>query len=94
MPGLVLASVARVPLDGVAAFQSYETAVLPLLREHAGTRERRLRNSEGTLELHIVRFATREEFEKFRADPRRLTAAPLLAKSGAVVELMELKDVD
>jgi hypothetical protein len=94
VPGLVLALLARMPPEGVAAFQAYEAAVLPLLDSYAGTLERRMRNEDGTTELHVVRFASRSEFERFRADPDRLAAAPLLQQSGAVIELMELRDVE
>jgi len=92
--GLLLTLIARVPLEGVAAFQQYEDAVLPLLSEHGGALERRLRNGDGTIELHIVSFAKREALETFRADPKRLAAAPLLHKSWAAIELIELRDVD
>ncbi|MGD9804916.1 MAG: hypothetical protein AB7E81_05245 [Hyphomicrobiaceae bacterium] len=94
MSGLVLAVIARVPPEGIAAFQAYEAAVLPLLANYAGTLERRMRNEDGTTELHVVRFASRSEFEGFRADPNRLAAAPVLQQSGAVIELMELHDVE
>lgn len=94
MPDLVLALIARVPPEGIAAFQAYEDAVLPLLEEHGGTLERRLRNAEGTVELHVVRFASRASLDQFRADPRRQAAAPLLQQSEAAIEVMELHDVE
>jgi hypothetical protein len=93
LAGLVLALIARLPLEGVAKFQAYEAAVLPLLPDYGGVLERRLRNAEGTVEMHIIRFASREDFERFRKDPRRDTAAPLLQSSGAAIELFELHDV-
>ena len=91
---LVLALIVRVAPEGVAAFQAYEDAVLPLLRDYGGALERRLRNADGTVEVHIVRFASRANFERFRTDPRRETATPMLQRSGAAVELIELHDVD
>jgi hypothetical protein len=90
---LTLALIARVPPDGVAAFQSYESRVLPLLSEHGGRLERRLRSGDGTVELHIVAFAAADQLERFRADPRRAEAAPLLAQSRASTELLLLDDV-
>jgi hypothetical protein len=92
--GLLLVLIARVPLEGVAAFQAYEAAVLPLLPEYGGSLERRLRNADGTQEMHIVRFGSSVDFEKFRQDPRRSAAAHLLQHSGAAFEMMELHDVD
>ncbi|MGE0765847.1 MAG: hypothetical protein AB7L90_05245 [Hyphomicrobiaceae bacterium] len=94
MPALLLTLVARVPPEGVADFRAYEEAVLPLLCKYGGALERRLRNADGTVEIHVVRFAARPDFERFRADPDRLAAAPLLKRSEAVIELMELHDVD
>lgn len=90
---VTLALIARIPSDGVAAFQAYEDRVLPLLAEHGGRLERRLRNSDGTIELHIVGFATAAQLDHFRSDPRRAEAAPLLAQSGATSELLVLHDV-
>jgi hypothetical protein len=90
---LTLALIARVPPDGVAAFQSYESRVLPLLAHHGAELQRRMRNGDGTVELHILAFPSADHLARFRADPRRAEAAPLLAGSGATTELLELDDV-
>jgi hypothetical protein len=90
---LVLALIARVPASGVTDFQEYEARVLPLLAEYDGRLDRRLRNADGTVELHVLRFASRDGLDRFRQDKRRVEAAPLLHRSGATVELMELRDV-
>ena len=76
MSGLTLALVAKIPASGVDDFQAYEDAVLPLLPDHGGRLERRLRNADGTLEVHIVSFASRAGFDSFRNDPRRTAASP------------------
>ena len=94
MSGLKLAVIARVPSAGVADFQGYEARVLPLLAEHGGVLERRLRNSDGTVELHVLRFADRGSLDAYRADQRRLEAAPQLQRSGAAMEAVEVFDVD
>ena len=94
MTAVKLALLARVPAPGVADFQRYESCVLPLLAEHRGKLERRLRNADGTVELHIVSFESREALQLFRADSRREAAAPLLQRSGAAIELHEMTDVD
>jgi hypothetical protein len=44
----------RIPTEGVEDFRAYEEAVLPLLPEFNGRLERRLRNPDGTVEMHIV----------------------------------------
>ena len=94
MPGVTLALRAQIPAAGVAEFQRYEALVLPLLAEHGGTLERRLRNGDGTVEFHVVRFDSHEALQRFRADPRREAAAPLLQRCAAAIELHEVTDVD
>ncbi|MEZ5856744.1 MAG: hypothetical protein R3D67_19105 [Hyphomicrobiaceae bacterium] len=93
MSGITLAVVAHIPPAGVAAFQAYEDTVLRLLGAHDGTLERRLRNVDGTLEVHVVRFASPAAFEAFRADPERTAVADLLEQSGAQVEATHVTDV-
>lgn len=92
--GLTLVLTARIPPPGVAMFQAYETKVLPLLGEYGGTLQRRLRNGDGTIEVHIVYFETAEGLTSFRDDPRRAAASSLLTASGAVIELVEVQNVD
>jgi len=90
---LTLVLIARIPPDGVGAFQAYEDRVLPLLNEHGGRLQRRLRNDMGTVELHIVSFPSDIALEKYRSDPRRTAAAPLLERSSAKVERLSLRNV-
>ena len=92
--GLTLVLTARVPASGIAQFQAYEAKVLPLLAEHGGTLERRLRSADGTFEMHILHFKTRSGFESFRNDPRRHALSLLLSSSGAVFELTEVHAVE
>jgi hypothetical protein len=91
--GLLLALTARIPFAGIEAFLAYEARVLPLLGDHGGILQRRLRIGDGTTEFHIVRFAARAGFESFRNDPRRAAASELLTASGAVIEVVEVLDV-
>jgi hypothetical protein len=85
--------IARVPPDGVASFQAYEEAVLPLLSEFGGLLERRLRNADGTIEVHIVSFDSEQSFQRFRSDPRRASYAHLLERSSAKNERIAMADV-
>jgi hypothetical protein len=85
--------IARIPPDGVEAFQAYEDRVLPLLNEHGGRLQRRLRNGAGTIELHIVSFPSDIAFKRYRSDPRRTAALPLLECSAATLERLSLRDV-
>ena len=90
---LLLALTIRIPPKGISAFLAYEAEVLPLLSEYGGTLQRRLRNADCTIELHLVRFATREGLERFRSDPRRQAASPMMIASGAVTEMIEVTEV-
>jgi hypothetical protein len=85
--------IARIPAHGIADFRAYEDAVLPLLPEFNGRLERRLRNPEGTVEMHIVSFASQADFQDYRNDPRRTAQALLLEKSSAKLELLQMANV-
>jgi hypothetical protein len=84
---------ARIPPAGIAAFRRYEDAVLPLLADHGGRLERRLRSEAGDVEVHVLAFAESDGLERYRGDPRRAAHAHLLEASGARTELLELGDV-
>jgi hypothetical protein len=84
---------ARLPEGRLDAFDAYESTVLPLLAEHGGRLERRLRTLDDRVEAHLVSFPGDEDFAAYRADPRRSSAAPLLDSSGAAIELLAVRDV-
>jgi hypothetical protein len=84
--------IAQIPTEGLEAFRAYEDAVLPLLPEFNGRLERRLRNPDGTVEVHIVSFASDADFQNYRNDPRT-TQAWLLEKSSAKLELLQMANV-
>jgi hypothetical protein len=85
--------IARIPPEGVEAFRAYEDAVLPLLPEFNGSLERRLRNPDGTIEIHIVSFTSEADFQNYGNDPRRTAHARLLEKSSAKLELLPMANV-
>jgi hypothetical protein len=85
--------IARIPAEGIADFRAYEDAVLPLLPEYNGRLERRLRNQDGTVEVHIVSFASEADFQNYRNDPRRTAQASLLKKSSAMRESLAMTNV-
>jgi len=84
---------ARLPEGGLADFDAYETQVLPLLATHGGQLERRLRGLDDRVEAHVVSFPSEAAFAAYRADPRRAAAQGLLDSSGAVIELIPVRDV-
>jgi hypothetical protein len=90
---LTFVLIARVPTGGVAGFQAYEEGVLPLLSEHGGLLERRLRNGDGTVEVHIVSFDSEQNFQRFRSDPRRVALSHLFEASAASTERLAMTDV-
>src|ERR1700692_3653009 len=85
--------IARIPAEGIADFRAYEAAVLPLLPEFNGRLERRLQNQDGTVEMHIVSFASDADFQNYRNDPRRTAQASLLKKSSAMLESLRMTNV-
>jgi hypothetical protein len=85
--------IARIPAEGIADFRAYEAAVLALLPEFNGCLERRLGNQDGTVEMHIVSFASEADFQNYRNDPRRTAQAPLLKKSSAIMESLPMTNV-
>jgi hypothetical protein len=82
--------IARIPTEGIDDFRAYEDAVLTLLSEFNGRLERRLRNPDGTVEVHVVSFASDADFQNYRSDPRRVAHAWLLEKSSAKLELLSM----
>ena len=83
----------RIPAEGVEDFRAYEEAVLPLLPEFNGRLELRLRNPDGTVEMHIVSYASDADRQNYRNDPRRAAQAWLLEKSSAKLELLPMANV-
>jgi uncharacterized protein (DUF1330 family) len=85
--------IARIPRAGIERFQRYEAAVLPLIVEHGGRLERRLRSAEGDVEVHVLSFADPDGLAAYLDDPRRAEHRELLAASGAELELLEVDDI-
>jgi hypothetical protein len=85
--------IVRIPIEGIEDFRAYEDAVLPLLPEFNGRLERRLRSPDGTVEMHIISFASDADHQNYRNDPRRTAQAWLLQKSSAKLELLAMANV-
>jgi hypothetical protein len=90
---VTLCAIFRVPSAGLEAFLAYEDAVLPLLADHGGELQRRLRTADSATEIHLIRFPSRSHLDAYRADRRRTAHAELLTTSGAVAEVLTVRDV-
>lgn len=90
--GITLCVILHVPPDGVAPFLAYEHTVLPMLADHGGVLERRLRSESGTTEIHLIWFPSAAHFDAYRLDPRRAAQAELLTRSGATSEIVRVED--
>jgi hypothetical protein len=63
------------------------------LSEFGGLLERRLRNADSTIEVHIVSFDSEQNFQRFRSDPRRAALSHLIEASAASKEFLAMTDV-
>ena len=90
---MIVAQIARIPPAGVAAFQQFESVVLPLMPRYGGRLHRRLRSADSCVELHIISFPSNDALDAYRSDPIRAEHLHLLVESEAVTELLELADV-
>jgi hypothetical protein len=90
---VTFAVIIRIPAEGIADFRAYEDAVLPLFPEFNGRLERRLRNPDGTVEVHIISFASAADHQNYRNDPRRAAHSWLLERSSAKSEALPMAEV-
>lgn len=74
-------------------FLAYEAAVLPFLADHGGRMERRLRSLDGSLEVHLLHFATPEGVQAYLNDPRRGDSTDLWLRSGAKATVIQVEDI-
>ena len=90
---LTFVMVADLPPDAVAAFQHYESLVLPLLARHGGRLERRFRTEDSLHEVHVVSFASREGYEAYLADGERQSYRTVLDGVEVAQRLMLVREV-
>ena len=85
--------IAEIPSGAEAGFQTYESAVLPLLPRHGGVLERRLRTGDARTEIHVVSFESAEGFESYLADEERQSHQGLLDGLGVSSRVLFVDDV-
>jgi uncharacterized protein (DUF1330 family) len=90
---MLLTQIVHVPAEGVAAFQRFESLVLPLMPRYGGALVSRWRGRDGEFEVHVVSFPSQEALDAYKADPERVAVLALLESSGAKTELVEVVDV-
>lgn len=93
MSRLTFVMVADLPTDAVAAFQRFESLVLPLLARHGGRLERRLRTADALNEIHVVSFDSQSGYESYMADEERQSHKSLLDGLEVMQRLFEVQDV-
>lgn len=86
---MIVTTIARVPAQGIRSYELYEDVVLALLPDYGAALERRLRNADRTVDVHVLRFPDRSTYERFLQDPRRRSRRQLLEVSGAAIEVHE-----
>jgi hypothetical protein len=89
---LLVAIVEMVPGHAEAG-QRYEDAVLELLERHGGTLERRTRSSDGTAEVHLIRFTNRARYQAFMIDPDRTAHRVHAGDAVPMTRVIEVHDV-
>src|SRR3954453_11225184 len=92
--GLLLVAMVDMVAGRAEAGQAYEDAVLGMLGRHGGTLERRTRSTDGTAEVHLIRFEDRAGYEAFMTDPdlaARRAEAGDAAPTTRVIEVLDVQ---
>lgn len=76
-----------------AAFQHFESLVLPLLARHGGRLDRRLRTDDALTEVHILFFEARSGYETYLADEERQAHREVLAEANVTQRILHVRDV-
>ncbi len=82
-----------------AVLREYERMAVPIMRAHGGELERVFQpyapgeSEYGPDEVHLLRFATPDGFERFRADPALQPAAPLRETAVRSVQILPLREL-
>ena len=73
--------------------QQYEDKVLALLGRHSGSIDWRVRGTDGTTEVHLIRFESRVGYESFLVDPERVNYRAELGDSAPATRVIEVREV-
>ena len=89
---LLLAAIVQMAPGQAEAGHRYEDAVLGLLDRHGGSVERRVRGTDSTTEVHLIRFRSRAGYESFMVDPDRLAYRDRLGDAAPTTRVIEVRD--
>jgi hypothetical protein len=90
---LLLVAIVEMAPGQAEAGQRYEDAVLGLLERHGGSIERRLRGTDSTTEVHVIRFRARTGYESFMVDPDRLGYRDGLGAAAPNTRVLEVREL-
>ncbi|MGC4877971.1 hypothetical protein ACLQ26_17150 [Micromonospora sp. DT43] len=90
---LTLVAVVDYPAGAEAAGQRYEDTVLALLGRHGGRLERRLRDTDGQAEVHVITFDDRIGYESFLVDPERVDLRAALGEAAPNTRVIEVHEL-
>jgi hypothetical protein len=88
---LLLVAVVDMAPGRAEAGQRYEDAVLALLERHGGSVEQRLRSTDETTEVHVIRFQARAGYESFMLDPERLDQRARLGDAAPTTRVVQVR---
>jgi hypothetical protein len=90
---LFLVAIVEMAPGYAEAGQRYEDAVLRLLDRHGGSVERRMRSTDSTTEVHLIRFRSRAGYESFMVDPDRLDYRDSLGDAAPNTRVLEVREL-
>ena len=90
---LLLVAIVEMAPGHADAGQRYEDAVLGLLDRYGGTLERRTRSMDGTTEVHLIRFQSRDGYQAFRIDPDRAAHRVRAGDAAPTTRAIEVHDI-
>jgi hypothetical protein len=89
---LFLVAVVEMAPGHAEAGARYEDAVLELLDRHGGSVERRLRGTDATTEVQLIRFGSRAGYESFMVDPDRLAHRERIGDAAPTTRVIEVRE--
>ncbi len=90
---LILVAIVDMADGHAGAGHRYEDQVLALLGRHGGVIDWRFRGTDGTSEVHLIRFQSRAGYESFMVDPERTAYRAALGEAAPTTRVIEVERV-